>query len=1003
MKSALLHFVILLATLSLIAPSQAQETMGAFSDGRGTTVRVDSESYYARIWDGKLFGPEGKLVERDLVPVEFDYIRDQVNEIEQAQAIHRNSTESIKRLNHLWLLINRPGSMPADERAKTLAMVARAKCSTYLQLHDHANAFVAASLMGLGQEPILLDGLKPNLIKYSKEDIVIMEKAYNAKGLSKLRDEAAKGIQDRVSHIREIGLNLTSYSYIAEHFGEPNPKTHSTVESHLHQGDMEAILQLGVRAVPALAASVLSDLEGVIHGFSIDPLIALLDVDELAASQLMVDYFETGGSEWKLRILNAFERIPDQGTLRSDEHRFGPNRIWPAIFEKLALYPPTQVRTLSHLNQGNRSIAITSSLASSLGAQIIGLNADRALAILRKIPSGVPYPNVKPLLDIAVEHQDDEVRMKAVEMYSRTISNRSFLLHLASDPSASVREALAKTFAQQPYYYKGSRGFTSRLEPTEQATQVLASLIQDQDAEVRAASLQSFMRWNHDYPTADIYIRALGQVQTREDCHDVIFRTRQLTLDERRRFIEQAAASDDPIILAGVDKWLTWANYSEEFEWYSSILLQRVHSEKVPIFSGINDERNTDERLKSLFHRFSSNNPIHKGFGIQFALIINQPELLTSSAWGMADVQNNYYSLPIIEPHFALRILQEAEPKARQAYSVAAENLIGNTGDFEEELALLVRDTSRPLIARIAALGVLMRKGNSQAERLALELFEINIRLSKRMDDYFFQNLYFRDKKRQQKFLRALLVEERPLTELTVYAASHFDKSENPEEFFSRILSEDALGHSKLHHILIRPTFTSIRQNNLHAQFIPEIIRASRYTSIPNFGALRCMDEHQNPVFIPALGALIRDENSDHEISFEEKKASIEVLEGFQNEAAAKELLKCLASATSEGIRQRIHEALASIRAYHEQKNYWENVGTAAPNLDGAVNELLAMLQDEDASVREAALLGLIPLGKSEVIPRVIPLLKDENANVRKAAKQVLDALQAARSDADGN
>ena len=71
-----------------------------------------------------------------------------------------------------------------------------------------------------------------------------------------------------------------------------SPELAGRVKQAVEDGNMTVIASLGLRATPALAALILSDLEGIQIDSDIEPLFALATVDPGGACRLAVDHFD---------------------------------------------------------------------------------------------------------------------------------------------------------------------------------------------------------------------------------------------------------------------------------------------------------------------------------------------------------------------------------------------------------------------------------------------------------------------------------------------------------------------------------------------------------------------------------------------------------------------------------------------------------------------------------------------------------------------------------------
>jgi HEAT repeat protein len=998
MKSPLILVSVMVAIFCLAPQTLSQSRVRIIAgNGNGTGSFAAGKSVSARVWDGDLFDKDGNHAKRIFIPIGLPKVKEELGSIWQDQTISRNVEKAIKELNALWLLVNQPQAMPAEMRFEALAAVAEARGRAYLMNQDYANAWIAVTLMGLGPEPILLDGMTPNLVKYSSDDARVMKKALEVKRLKHFRDEVGKAASDHFSLVADLGIETAGYEYLITNFGFPSGPTRTVVENHLRNGDMEAILQLGVRAVPSLATAVLSDLDGVVHSYSTDPLIALSKVDELAACQLMLKNFDQGGNEWKFRVLNAFERIPDQGTLMSEENRFGPNPHWPDLLARLCHIPTTRLRALSHINMKNREIVTNSSLVEGLARDFHQLSAEEAMAVLMAFPLQRDYRDIKDLLDTALQSEFEDIRQRAIWMYIGTQASKEAVLPLANDSSPKVRAAVADAYTIS---YNSSR--RKHIEGNEETRRILLNLLMDPEHEVREHASRSLWRWNHVFPIAEPYLHSIPHLSLSSDATEVLNKTRTLQNEERSKIITGMAKSRKSEVLEGLDAFLFQGDLRKDFELVHNILLQRIQDTEFPFYSQQDRSNFTpDGRIESLLRKLSNQDQRQAAFAFTLAFESGFPQILRG--YSNRYFEDSLNEMPVISTEYCLRTLESVDEKSYWALRTAVDNLMDRDEEIDDRIALVVASNDRPLLARLCALKLLIRRGVPQAEDSALAFLSELPPTAGSYIDYPIKEMYFHDPVRQGKFLDQVCTEPIISSPMGNWFLKHFDQTADPRRFISILLGAAYFENFGESSGLMREALMLIRSQGLEKQFIAEIIRSAKATSKHvYYYAFRCIESHRDPVFIPALGEISVGQGPRPRFGQEQSLMAVEVLEGYQSEQAAKELLRCLGSVNDETIRNRITAALNHIREYHEQKAYWESIETAAPNRDTAVNELLAMLRDPDPEIRAAALAGLAPLKAAEAIPRVIPLLKDEDKNVRAAAKKALAELQKIRVTSEG-
>jgi HEAT repeat protein len=142
------------------------------------------------------------------------------------------------------------------------------------------------------------------------------------------------------------------------------------------------------------------------------------------------------------------------------------------------------------------------------------------------------------------------------------------------------------------------------------------------------------------------------------------------------------------------------------------------------------------------------------------------------------------------------------------------------------------------------------------------------------------------------------------------------------------------------------------------------------------------------PEFLDPLGQLLMHNPS-------ESGGAIESITGYMNDDAAKYLLQAAGSTSDNDIRKACFAGLESIRKYQDETARWNLRKSGQRARDEAVQQLLPMLDDSDATVRAQAARSLATLDAVEYLPRLVKMLKDPAPEVREAAKKALETLNA--------
>jgi HEAT repeat protein len=145
-----------------------------------------------------------------------------------------------------------------------------------------------------------------------------------------------------------------------------------------------------------------------------------------------------------------------------------------------------------------------------------------------------------------------------------------------------------------------------------------------------------------------------------------------------------------------------------------------------------------------------------------------------------------------------------------------------------------------------------------------------------------------------------------------------------------------------------------------------------------------------DPDFLPVLEECLEVEEDEEE---KLPLAAFQAVMAYMSDDAVAVLLRVAGQARSRVWRATLMGGVKSIQEYQEALADWERRLATRQTRDGAIADLLTLLDDDDATVRAEAARGLATLGAVDQLPQLIRLLKDDDATVRAAARQALDAL----------
>jgi HEAT repeat protein len=187
------------------------------------------------------------------------------------------------------------------------------------------------------------------------------------------------------------------------------------------------------------------------------------------------------------------------------------------------------------------------------------------------------------------------------------------------------------------------------------------------------------------------------------------------------------------------------------------------------------------------------------------------------------------------------------------------------------------------------------------------------------------------------------------------------------------------------------------RAGSMAGRIDPALVIATAHNAHPDIAALAvaAMGRLRDPVFLPALRECLETNWLSGQSQDEIFSTAVRSLTNFMSHDAAEILLDGAGAAPRAALREECMEGVKAIHEYQRARTEWEQRAGRRATRDAAVVELVAMLDDEDATVRAESLRGLGLLGAAEHLPRVIRALKDSDAGVRAAAREALDRFNA--------
>lgn len=290
------------------------------------------------------------------------------------------------------------------------------------------------------------------------------------------------------------------------------PDLVATVEDALRRGEQSVVDELGSRAVPALVTLLHPewDVDGAVAGYRRDPAAWLALLDPTTALTVFSDLMDAGRFARPERIIDAFY---GSGMTRHDGTWFeapgGMPRFlapdWLSLIERCVeagVSGGDDVSVLSGmLEKLVKFDALPPGLARAIGEAALLSDRKAALALVRVQQDPGRRPSLVPLLETALEHSADAVRVHCATLLAEYPSSRALRRH-GDDPAPRVRTQLARSLrpisVHDPVYHglnvmMGTVLVTTVPVIDAEARDILSRLARDVDPMVRTEATLSIL------------------------------------------------------------------------------------------------------------------------------------------------------------------------------------------------------------------------------------------------------------------------------------------------------------------------------------------------------------------------------------------------------------------------------------------------------------------------------------------------------------------------------
>jgi hypothetical protein len=970
--------ITLLVLLTMSSPTVAQEK--------------EPELFF---WTGFVQPKDSKAQQVVKDPLTLDEVEAKIARIKHDLQTTRKVKAAEAEISALWHHVNLKCAMPLDVRKEQLIAVAIARSKIYGYSQSWEKAKSALFVLGLTNGDS--DPSQPSLIvRVSREHESWLREISKDVRLKNARSEISlKSLSGQPSgQVQRLKLSDELEIYIQSNFGEIGNSLFTHVGKSLREGNPEAITQLGDRAIAPLALYILNDLKDSKEIFNSDPFLVLQSIDREVVNRIIKDYFAEANTEWRFRAYQSYETRRKQILSYDKDVRTISFGRRPHICDLAKHFLEDQLlrpKAILHYNDFRYFKPLPEDLEGTLIRIAANEDVERANFALNWSNQFSPDGKEKAL-STALNAEEDDLRVSASNFIRSSGESLDLLIPLAADPSEHVRQNLAWSLMKGKLEVVRSNGKTTYpfLDRPE-VQEALGLLLRDSSERVRGLAFQALLdksSWTMN--NVDIYLAAMKTIPENSALQFAGLKFSES--DDQDRFIQGLLASSNETLITAFDRHLLQFDWTDSPAAYSEGLKKRLTMTDPP-FPNLDhkffEHTNSNAFFSAVTSRLRQADLIP--MGIRLCVEANRLENLTpfaSTPQRMSDALNE------LPAKYSLSILSTNSSASDWAITSAMERIIPETEISDEDLQKIVTIPSIFPPARVAALQALFERGSSNAKAASLELLA-----SPPLDwtPGMLESLtkcYYRAPETQLDFLRTVNENLGANPKLGFLFLLNFSQSSTPKTFIEPLF--DLILSDQFH---VNQRQTSVIMDFIHEQGLTllhrkKLIRAIQLLNSQIYPiALDCIQKSQNPVFIADLGGLIRNP-VNHPKWVNMAAIASYCLASYRTKEAADELIVCLEKANDEKLRALLLGHLNDLRTYFEQRNYWQGFETHAPNRDGAVNELLTMLKDPDPEIRAAAVSGLVPLGKPEVIPRIIPLIKDENQMVRDAAKKAIEKLQ---------
>jgi hypothetical protein len=967
----------------LFGTAAAQEARYVWSgvkteNGNPTGTRIDPQDRKA--WEAQHAGGHAERYRQELANIQLSI------------DVSRDFDEALKKLDDLH--VRAAWALDYDGRMNMLVEIAAARAALLAKLGKSEDALRATNALLL-DESAKQAAAGYELIPADGKVIEAEIEARKSKSLVILRDK------------------LTSSAAGAEN-GTGADAIATAVTTAVRKKESRVVLDIGPRAVPALEKLALDPTDVLSNDVQEDPLYLLLELARMRGAELIVHDFDKGGFLWRKRILRAmnhlnvlespaaWEKPPNQST---PPKLLEP--VWLSILGHLLEDPLIGREAMELVQSAARRDALTNELQTALERALKSDDIDLRKQVVQVLAAAAGRESIKPVLESALDSHDPIVRRFAAERLLDYPSSDALLAQVDSQ-DAEVRMQVARSMRARtgslPKYLDWTNSVTGdhEVHPAIGATQrvTLIRSCSDTDASVRLEAAESSIALVLSLD-ASIYAALAGDADVRVRLVIAAWRSSSVPVNSWLPAYLVLAGDTEPTVLERFDQSFAWQCDRKDLK--DDDLLELLKKRR--------ENRTSSMREDYGVYGRALRTPAGVRAILSWALDEKDDKLLEqAAAWlpqavdiGAGGAVNPEVWQPgVIDDRTLERVYRRVYDLSPKTFvSLSNKLLHPNTVAQEHVGAMLpiVADANAERRLRVFAARTAAYAGGD-AVLTALREF-----LS---DPCWSTGEPTNDERGLLQGIGSNLPLENKSTLSSELAASHafsdpvalsvlsgLREGELPSRAASPILDRwfdsggTPRGFEEARSYVLRIALDAIpaEPDEQRPKYVKYLIGATSDIHLAD-GAIGKMQGLRWPELLDPLGQLLL-------------KGSLEpvrvasAITGYMNDRAAKYLLDEAGSTANEDIRKACFAGLESIRKYQDETARWNLRKNGQRARDEAVQQLLPMLDDSDATIRAQAARSLATLDAVEYLPRLVKMLKDPAPEVREAAKKALETLNA--------